>query len=147
MFYANTRVVGRFQFNLTCKNCQTKSRFTHFQKNYMKIASQCNLKPWLSVETAMHFLKIHKSVLCKIKIDLLYLWDVYDVNLWEKKSAEVQVIHADLYANRHSWRINKSSTTFWINGNLCVFLNWMRWDKYLSLNFLFETRVRLANIK
>ena len=73
MFYANTRAAGRFQFNLTCKNCQTKSRFTHFQKNYMKIASQCNLKPCLSVETAMHFLKIHKSVLCKIKIDLLYL--------------------------------------------------------------------------
>ena len=31
-----------------------------------------------------HFPKIHRSVLCKIKIDLLYFWDVYDVNLWEK---------------------------------------------------------------
>ena len=31
-----------------------------------------------------HFVKIHRSVLRKITIDLLYFWDVYDVNLWEK---------------------------------------------------------------
>ena len=32
----------------------------------------------------VHFPKIHRSVLCKITIDLFYFWDVYDVNLWEK---------------------------------------------------------------
>ena len=26
---------------------------------------------------------MHRNVLRKIAIDLLYLWDVYDVNLWE----------------------------------------------------------------
>ena len=31
-----------------------------------------------------HFPKIHRSVLRKITIDLLYFWAVYDVNLWEK---------------------------------------------------------------
>ena len=32
----------------------------------------------------IHFSKIHRSALRKITIDLLYFWDVYDVNLWEK---------------------------------------------------------------
>ena len=32
-----------------------------------------------------HFPKIHGSDLRKIAIDLLYFWDVYDVNQWEKK--------------------------------------------------------------
>ena len=31
MIYANTRAAGMFQFNLTCKNYQTKQSFTHFQ--------------------------------------------------------------------------------------------------------------------
>ena len=30
-----------------------------------------------------HLSKIHRSVLCKITIDVFYFWDVYDVNLWE----------------------------------------------------------------
>ena len=30
-----------------------------------------------------HFQKIHKSILHKITIDLLYFWDVYYINLWE----------------------------------------------------------------
>ena len=32
----------------------------------------------------MLFPKIHRSVFRKITIDLLYFWDVYDVNLSEK---------------------------------------------------------------
>ena len=39
----------------------------------------------LPVASKIHFPKIHRSVLRKITIDLLYFWDVYDVNLWEKK--------------------------------------------------------------
>ena len=31
-----------------------------------------------------HFPNIHRSVLREIIIDLLYFWNVYDVNLWEK---------------------------------------------------------------
>ena len=50
-----------------------------------KITSRLNLKPCLSVESAMHFPKIHKSVLRKIKIDLFHFWDVYDVNLSVKE--------------------------------------------------------------
>ena len=30
-----------------------------------------------------HFPKISRSIFRKITIDLLYFWDVYDVNLWE----------------------------------------------------------------
>ena len=42
-----------------------------------------------------HFHKsLSKSVLCKMTIDLLYFRDVYDVNLWEKNLAEVQLINA-----------------------------------------------------
>ena len=33
-----------------------------------------------------HFPKFHRSVLHKIAIDLLYFWDVYDINLWGKNS-------------------------------------------------------------
>ena len=33
---------------------------------------------------AIHFSKIHRSILRKITIDLLYFWDVFDVSLWEK---------------------------------------------------------------
>ena len=34
-----------------------------------------------------HLLKIHRSILHKITIYLLYFWGVYDVNLWEKNSS------------------------------------------------------------
>ena len=33
--------------------------------------------------SSFHFPRIYRSVLCKITIDPLYFWDVYDVNLWE----------------------------------------------------------------
>ena len=81
-----------------------------------------------------HFPKTHRNVLHKIIRDLLYFWDVYDVNLREKKLAEVRLIHAEEIPlcnlivlrknNRHSWRLNESSKTFQINRNLWVFLNW-----------------------
>ena len=89
---------------------------------------------WKYICQSEHFPKIHRSVLRKITIDLLYFWDVYDVNLWEKISAEVRLIHAERISyinfialrknNKHNWRLNKSSKTFQINGNLWVFLNW-----------------------
>ena len=37
-----------------------------------------------------HFQKIHRSVLLKTTIDLLYFWDVYDVSLWEKLAITVK---------------------------------------------------------
>ena len=56
-------------------------------------------------------------------------------SICEKKiSAEVRLIHAERISyinfialrknNKHNWRLNKSSKTFQINGNLWVFLNW-----------------------
>ena len=76
----------------------------------------------LSWIISLHFPKIHRSVLRKIAIDLLHFWGIYDVNLWEKVSAEARLIHAEqtsLYnfivlrkKNRHSWRLNNSSKTF-----------------------------------
>ena len=39
---------------------------------------------WLFFEVFInYFPKIHGSVLHKIAIDLLYFWDIYDINLWE----------------------------------------------------------------
>ena len=52
---------------------------------------------FLKTLTPLHFLKIHRNVLRKITTDLLYFWDVYDVNLWEKISAEVRLIYAEKY--------------------------------------------------
>ena len=43
----------------------------------------------------IHFPKIHRSVLRKITIDILYFWDVYE-SVYEKKVlAEVQLVHAE----------------------------------------------------
>ena len=39
--------------------------------------------------------KIHRNVLRKITIDLLYFWDVYDVNLWGKNSGRSTVNQAE----------------------------------------------------
>ena len=40
---------------------------------------------WFFFDVFINYLpKIHRSVLHKIAIDLLYFWDVYDVSLWEK---------------------------------------------------------------
>ena len=38
-----------------------------------------------------HFLNIHRSVLCRITIDLLYFWDVYDISVWEKVTITVKL--------------------------------------------------------
>ena len=37
-----------------------------------------------------HLPKINRSVLRKVAIDLLYFWDIYDVNLWEKLAITVK---------------------------------------------------------
>ena len=38
-----------------------------------------------------HLLKNHRSVVLKITVDLLYFWDIYDVNLWEKLAITVRL--------------------------------------------------------
>ena len=42
-----------------------------------------------------YFPEIHRSVPCKITINLLYFKDIYDVKLCEKMLAEVRLIHAE----------------------------------------------------
>ena len=37
----------------------------------------------LPITELLHFPKIHRSVFRKITINLLYFWDIHDVNLWE----------------------------------------------------------------
>ena len=44
-----------------------------------------------------HFVKIHRSVFRKIKIDLLYFWDVYDVIYEKKFLAEAWLIQYSVY--------------------------------------------------
>ena len=41
----------------------------------------CEMKFFVFDFFINHFLKIHRGVLCKIAIDLLYFGDIYDVNL------------------------------------------------------------------
>ena len=71
---------------------------------------------------------------CTVPHDYLQILMTFMTSNSEKKiSAEVRLIHAEqmsLYDfivlrknNRHSWRLNKPSKTFQINGNLLVFLN------------------------
>ena len=51
-------------------------------------------------------------------------------HLWEKSfsrsTAETNYTNFNVLRNnnRHNWRLNKSSKTFWIDGDLWVFLNW-----------------------
>ena len=45
----------------------------------------CTISRRPKSNVCIHIPKIHRSVLRKIMIDLLYFWDVYDVSLWEKK--------------------------------------------------------------
>ena len=60
-----------------------KKNSTTFVFLYCDI-NQFNQSMEISFFFLPHFLKIHRSVLHKITIDLLYFWDVYDVSLWEK---------------------------------------------------------------
>ena len=46
---------------------------------YVCCEMKCFFKAFIN-----HFPKVHRSVVHKITIDLLYFWDVYDVNLWEE---------------------------------------------------------------
>ena len=68
-----------------------------------------------------HIPKIHRNVLHKI-IDLLYFWDNYDINLWEKIPAEVRLIHAEQMA-LYNFLILKKERDF----NTGIFL-WKLWN-------------------
>ena len=85
-----------------------------------------------------HFAKIHRSVLCKITIDLFYFWDVYDVNLLKKKFGRSMAYscRANVFiefhrfkkkSNRHSWRLSNWSKIIQINGKSMGFskLEWV----------------------
>ena len=60
------------------------------------------------------FQRFHKSlsenVLCKMTIDLLYFRGIYDVNLWEKNLAEVQLINAEQMSLYNSMILRKKET-------------------------------------
>ena len=68
-----------------------------------------------------------------IEVFSIFFSHLWCQSVWKKNSAKALPIYAEqisLYNfiilrknNRHSWRLNKSSKTFKINGNLLVFLN------------------------
>ena len=82
------------------RSAKNQENFAHrfgdnYLTNHLVKFQQDRIKPWsfgaLRVCTGyhlrnslVHFPKIHRSVLRKTTIDLLYFWGVYDVNLWEK---------------------------------------------------------------
>ena len=118
----------------------------------MKITSQHNVKPCLSDEIAMHFPKIHRIVLCKVAIGILivFLRCSWRQSVRKKFRQKYGLFMQNkyLYINsRNSCRLNRSSKTFCTNGSLSVFLNWMRWDKYLYLIlFLFERVIKVFKL-
>ena len=91
MFYAYTKEYMHNDCFLI-----TKQTFTLYKKqNFTKIQNVCDPYIWICIAVVKwtcfffdviinHFLKINRSVLRKITIDLLYFWDVYDFSLWEK---------------------------------------------------------------
>ena len=88
-----------------------------------------------------NFSKIHRNVLRKITKDLLYFWDIHDINLWEKNSAEVQLIHAKqmlLYNFIISRKKRDSKTS--------VFL-WNLWNFQKQWWLLLKTSNTLCNEK
>ena len=65
---------------------KTASRLLMMKRSTLEIIGFLDLLLWA---LATHFPKIHRSVLRKIAIDLLYIWDICDVNLWEKNFGTV----------------------------------------------------------
>ena len=59
-----------------------------------------------------HFPKIHRSVLHKITIDLLYFWDVYDANLWEKNSGRSNISRYIFQARNSHWEAFPKNSCF-----------------------------------
>ena len=51
----------------------------------------CEMNVFFSRCFHNHFQKTNRSVLCKRTTDLLYFWDVYDINLWEKLAITVKL--------------------------------------------------------
>ena len=101
-----------------------------------------NYRMWIHSETRtwhdkniqsviIQFEKIHKSTFQQMQVFLLYFYDAYDVNLWEKKfgksttySCRTNVLIELLWKkNRRSWRLNKSSKTFLNQWNQLVFVD------------------------
>ena len=71
---------------MSCRLLMAKSRSMrkHLDSQLSWVAAWLLVKHVCPVHL-VHFPKIHRSVLHKMTIDLLYFWDVYDVNLWQKK--------------------------------------------------------------
>ena len=76
-----------------------------------------------------HFAKIHRSFLSKITIDLLYFWDVFDFNLWEKVTCPVRWPNRHfseiLLAHRHTLVTQNCQTT--VRLHHCPLSNQITW--------------------
>ena len=59
-----------------------------------------------------HFPKIHRSVLRKIAIDLLYFWDVHDANLWEKNSGRSNISRYIFQGRSSHWEAFPKNSCF-----------------------------------
>ena len=83
---------------------KTKQTFTICTKeNVIKLQNVCNPfyrcllwnEYFLFNVFINHFLRIHRSVLLKITIGLLYFRDIYDVNLWERLTITVRLCYIE----------------------------------------------------
>ena len=95
LYFSDTFRISVFEFSKIPRKStfrySLKCSFNYCRYVYRKL--MCSVKIEGNI---FHLPKIHRSVLRKITIDLLHFWDVYDVNLWEKKiSAEVRPIYAE----------------------------------------------------
>ena len=67
---------------------------------YRSVCCEMNVVVFFLEVFINHLPKIHRSVLRKITIDLLYFWDIYDVNLWEKLAITVKLCFIETRLNQ-----------------------------------------------
>ena len=109
----------------------------------------CEMKCFFKVLINL-FPKIHRSVLCKIAIDLLYFWDVYDVSLSEENfcrsmarscRAEIWLVQAEQMSFKEKIILRKKR-----DSKAGVFL-WNLWNFPEQWCLLLKTRNILRNEK
>ena len=101
----------------------------------------CEMKCFFKV-FMNHFPKIHRSVLRKIAIDLLYFWDVYDVNLLEENfiRSTTRSCRTNVFEGKNRFKEKRDSNTG-------VFL-WNLWNFPKQWWLLLKTRnILLRNEK
>ena len=84
MSISEEKVYSYIVYNVTSfNNHRWLEKQNPFHESCLNINLSSNISKIYLLRTT-HFPKIHESAIHKITKDLLYFWDAYDVNFWEK---------------------------------------------------------------